>query len=141
MDQPHANALHTVIIARADYSAGEVLMYLGIIVVLAVLMGVSALVIKRKLFNAQADDQPPLGFTLKDLRQMHAMGQLSDEELERAESRSLSVTRAMYLGDEQPPGEEVELGDELINPTPDAGSGPENDPQPPDKNGGSGAGS
>lgn len=86
------------LLAESKKFASEIYFWLGVIVVLAFVLGGVALWLRRRLFDDR-DDQPPLGFTLKDLRAMHARGDLSDEELAAAEEKALSRTRALYLGD------------------------------------------
>lgn len=54
---------------------------------------VFAVRIKRR-FTAE-DDAPPVasGFTLSDLRQMHKLGQLSDDEFERAKEKVVAAAK------------------------------------------------
>ena len=125
----------------------RVYLWLGVIVLLGVLLAVVALYIRKRVLTRS--ENPPMGFTLKDLRLLHAQGQLSDEELAAAEARTLARTRTHYLG-EQPkePGESAaepiradagpsEFDSSTIDPPSDE-PGAENPPADPDKNGGSG---
>lgn len=110
-------------------------MWLGIIVALAILLAVFALALRKKLFRR--DQAPPMGFTLSDLRQMHAEGQLSDEELAQAEARTLTRSRSHYLGDSETAEDEGEP-ESTGDPQADE-SGAENIGDDPDKNLGNGS--
>lgn len=66
---------------------GDVAIWLGIFVVLIIVLGVSAMAIRRKV-NAPSVNST-IGFTLADLRVMHERGELSLEEFERARDRML----------------------------------------------------
>ena len=91
----------------------EVLVWLGVIVVVAFGAGILFFVLRRKLKQDAEVEAPKLGFTLADLREMHARGELTDEELQRAEARTLAESRALYLGgDEEEEAEEVVIGED-----------------------------
>ncbi|MGB1142138.1 MAG: hypothetical protein ACPG1A_14650, partial [Halioglobus sp.] len=77
-----------LLLAKDKTFASEVFFWLGVIVALAFVLGFVALWLRKKLLTPPS--QPLMGFTLKDLRQMHAQGQLSDEELALAEEKSLA---------------------------------------------------
>ena len=120
----------------------RVYLWLGVIVALGVLLGIAALYLRKRMMSR--DEAPPMGFTLKDLRRMHAEGQLSDEELAAAEARTLARSRSHYLGDpdqatadESDPAGEPEESSTIDPPPEDAGA--ENPPDNPDKNGGGGS--
>ncbi|MFK7790311.1 MAG: hypothetical protein AB8C95_12565 [Phycisphaeraceae bacterium] len=100
----------TNVLGDSKRFASQVYMWLGVIVVLAFLLAGIALWLRRRLFDDR-DDQPPMGFTLKDLRAMHAQGHLSDEELAAAEEKALSRSREHYLGDAAEAAEEDEPED------------------------------
>lgn len=100
-------AQSALLLANTKKAASEIYFWLGVIVALAFVLGLIALWLRRKLMAAE-DDQPPLGFTLKDLRAMHERGQLSDEELAAAEERALARSRSHYLGQTVAPVEEPE---------------------------------
>ncbi|MEO0474617.1 MAG: hypothetical protein AAF085_01425 [Planctomycetota bacterium] len=85
----------------------EIYFWLGVIVALAIAMGLIAMWLRKKLIGAP-DDQPFTGFTLKDLRALHEQGQLSDEELAAAEEKALARSRSHYLGHTVAPVEEPE---------------------------------
>lgn len=86
-----------LLLAADKTFASQVYFWLAVIVVLAFALGFIALWLRRRLID-QRDEQPPMGFTLKDLRQLHAQGQLSDEELAAAEEKALARSRSHYLG-------------------------------------------
>lgn len=94
-----------LVLAQNKKIASEVLFWLGIIVVLAFALGFIALWLRKRLIG-EREEKPPIGFTLKDLRAMHAAGQLSDEELALAEEKALSKARSHYLGKPIPTHEE-----------------------------------
>lgn len=133
----HLTMPDPILAANSAFSK-EVFLWLGVIVVLGFLLGIVALVLRRKLM---ADDAPPpIGFTLADLRAMHAAGQLSDEELAAAEAKTLAKTRAAYLGEETA-SEESESGSPhdgaaQAEPKRNPDAGAENVQDDPDKNAG-----
>lgn len=139
-----------------QYAASDVMIYAGVLLALLIVLATVASLLRRRYMNQSNDDAPPLGFTLKDLREMHAAGQLSDEELAKAEAKSLAASRALYLGPDQtdepvesdlddPAGdavesdaEEIEQPDDLPpDDAPDANRlpRPDDDPAGPDKTG------
>ena len=85
-----------LLLAESKKFASEIYFWLGVIVVLAFALGFVALWLRKKLLTPH--EQPPMGFTLKDLRKLHEMGQLSDEELAAAEEKALARSRSHYLG-------------------------------------------
>lgn len=94
------------LLAKNKTFTSEVFIWLGVIVALAFVMGFTALWLRKKLMNPPS--QPLMGFSLKDLRQMHDEGQLSDAELARAEEKALSRSRSHYLGLAAAPPQEAE---------------------------------
>ena len=122
-----------LLLANGKKSMSEIYLWLGVIVVLAFALGVIALWLRKRLLAK--DDQPVMGFTLKDLRAMHAQGQLSDEELAAAEEKALSRSRSHYLGDVAPGPEEPEdIGHLSTGSEDDPEGGPENVDGVSDKN-------
>ncbi|MFN3168808.1 MAG: hypothetical protein ACE37H_17270 [Phycisphaeraceae bacterium] len=123
----------------------EVILWLAVLVAACVLLAVAALAIKKRLFGG-ADTSSPVGFTLADLRRLHAQGQLSDEELAAAEARTLARSRSHYLGDETAGGSAEQAEEHprphasSTNDPPNRGPGAENRGDNPDKNGGGGPG-
>jgi uncharacterized membrane protein len=75
----------------ASRLVGDVLPWLGVLV-LAVLIGVAAIHFVRRWFTR--DDEKPADFTLQQLRELHAAGNLTDEEFERAKSAVIGRTTA-----------------------------------------------
>lgn len=88
----------STLLAAQRYSPMQVWIRLGLVVVLALGLVVVAVWIRRRLLGG-GDEPPPVGFTLADLRSLHAAGQLSDEELAKAEAKAAARSRAHYLGD------------------------------------------
>lgn len=123
-----------LLLADAKKFASEIYFWLGVIVALAFVLGFIALWLRKRLMGP-VDDQPPLGFTLKDLRKMHAAGQLSDEELALAEEKSMARTKSHYLGVPSPAVEEPEdVGHLSTGDEEDLKGGPENMGGSSDKN-------
>ena len=85
-----------LLLAESKKFASEIYFWLSVIVVLAFVLGFAALWLRKRLLTPH--DQPPVGFTLKDLRKLHESGQLSDEELAAAEEKALARSRSHYLG-------------------------------------------
>ena len=134
-----------VLLADAKKFASTVYFWLGLIVALGFALGLIAMWLRKKLMTPY-NDITPMGFTLKDLREMHAQGQLSDEELAAAEEKALARTRSHYLGqeaDSSDGGVEVEdVGhlstddeEDSDNDGGDSGAGTENVDGSADKNG------
>lgn len=122
-----------LLLADAKEFATTVYFWLGVIVALAFVMGFTALWLRKKLMTPPS--QPPMGFSLKDLRQMHAEGQLSDEELARAEGKALSRSRSHYLGlAAAPPQEAEDIGHLSTGDEEDIEGRPENIDDVSDKN-------
>ncbi|MEO0513857.1 MAG: SHOCT domain-containing protein [Planctomycetota bacterium] len=102
--------------ANPGDSMGQVILWCGVLLLAAVVLGVAFFLIRKRL--ASMDDESPavgnpLGFTLADLRQMHAEGQLSDEEFDFAKRKMVAKAKAELDGpaaaDEDP--ELIDLGD------------------------------
>jgi hypothetical protein len=80
-------------------SAGELfpslLPWLLALLGLVIVGGGVLLLVRRWLRSDEADGPADVGFTLQDLRDMHRVGELSDEEFERAKSAMIEqVQRA-----------------------------------------------
>ncbi len=74
--------------------------YALLIVALAVLLGLVALAVRKKLTQpGEADASAGMGFTLADLRRMHDAGEIDDAEFARAKAKMLAHARA-GLGDD-----------------------------------------
>ncbi|MEM7576367.1 MAG: SHOCT domain-containing protein, partial [Planctomycetota bacterium] len=69
--------------------------YVLIIIVLAVLVGIVAYVVRKRLVQPESVEVGGgLGFTLSDLRGMHEAGEIDDAEFARAKSKMLAHARA-----------------------------------------------
>ncbi|MFI4861582.1 MAG: SHOCT domain-containing protein [Phycisphaerales bacterium JB063] len=99
-------------------AAKGIYFWLGMIVLAAVVMTVLALIL-RKLLLPGSDEPVNMGFTLADLREMHAKGELTDEEFDQAKRQMLARGRSMLSDEEEggPGGEssgkpvdEIDLG-------------------------------
>jgi len=80
-------------LARADKSSrllGEILPWLILLVGVVLAGGVAIYFIRRSLKDSQSHAE---AFTLQDLRDMHAAGELSDEEFERAKAQMIGRLR------------------------------------------------
>jgi uncharacterized membrane protein len=62
-------------------TAHEVIALASVVLVLAILLGLTVLLYRRHYFTARTDQTST--FTLADIRKMHRDGQVSDEEYER----------------------------------------------------------
>lgn len=123
------------LLAEAKNFASQIYFWLAVILALAFVLGFIALWLRKKLLRPY-DDISPMGFTLKDLRAMHAEGQLSDEELAQAEAKALARTRSHYLGVDAKTEDEVEdLGHLSTDSEEDSVPGTENEDDSSDKNG------
>lgn len=118
---------------RVAQNMGRVLFWCAVLVGAAVLLAVVFLVIRKRL--ASLDDESPsmggnlMGFTLADLRQMHAAGQISDEEFDVAKRKMAARAKAQLDSDDADPDHEpefIDLGD-LTE------AGDNHPPAPPDK--------
>lgn len=124
-----------LLLADTKQFASQVYLWLGVIVALVFVLGLIAMWLRRRLMDPQ-DDQPPMGFTLKDLRAMHAQGHLSDEELAAAEEKALAKSRSHYLGDQEAASEEPEdIGHLSTGSEDESAGGTENTDDVSDKNG------
>lgn len=69
--------------------------YALLIIVLAVLVGIVAYVVRKRLIQPEpVEVGGGLGFTLSDLRTMHEAGEIDDAEFARAKSKMLAHARA-----------------------------------------------
>lgn len=76
----------------------DVMIWLVVIVGLAVVLGVVAVIIRRRSLG---DTGPSIGFTLADLRAMHESGEISDEEFATAKARMLGTAKAELAESEE----------------------------------------
>ncbi len=90
----------------ADVDSGNILSVLfWTVVTIAALIAGYVVVMRVKNWLSGPDvSSAPLGFTLSDLRKMHAAGQMSDEEFEKAKSRTIEASKKLM---EKPPAKDV----------------------------------
>ncbi len=82
--------------------AYTVLLWAGLIIAAAILMGMLSLAIRKRLLKPDEPDAGGvMGFTLADLRQMHAEGQMTDAEFTQAKRRLIANARAEFADDEE----------------------------------------
>ena len=95
-----------------------------VVLLAAAAMGIAFAVI-RKLLLKEEEPAVSAGFSLSDLREMHAQGQLSDEEFDHAKRRMLANTRAQMQLDEPADDETPPLDlDAPIDPPDDPDKNP-----------------
>ncbi len=96
-----APLLPLLVAQAAGQSSAAILRWLAVILVLCVAIIAFALWLRRRL---QAEDEDPLpdtpGFTLADLRDMHAQGKLTDEEFATAKAGIIARSRALLHPEE-----------------------------------------
>jgi len=81
---------------------GSILLWSGLLLVVLFVLWITIQSLRRRLGE---DDKSTLSpFTLHDLRQMHAAGQLTDEEFEKARDAMVRKAKAR-LGDDKAPAE------------------------------------
>jgi hypothetical protein len=76
----------------------QLLVWLGLFALILAVLGV-ALTVIRKIYAQGGQSQAPTSFALHDLRQMHAAGELTDEQFERAKHRVIGMSRAAAGGE------------------------------------------
>ena len=96
----------------AKEAAQGIYLWLGVIVLAAVVLGVVAAVVRKRV-SSKDDGAGPLGFTLADLRELHAKGEMSDEQFEQAKGQMLAQGRSLLAAD---PGDEADSGGISGNP-------------------------
>ena len=69
----------------------DVAIWLAVLGLLVIVGGVVLLHLRRRM--GRDESAPPTGFTLHDLREMHARGELTDEEFQRARTALLAGVR------------------------------------------------
>lgn len=77
---------------NAQQLFGDIMPWLLVLVGLIIAGGVLIMILRRRLH--EADSSPSQGFTLHDLRQLHASGELTDEEYERAKAQMIGSVKA-----------------------------------------------
>ena len=68
----------------------DVLPWVGMFVLLILLGGGLAMLIRRSIF---AGSEPTVGFTLEDLREMRERGEITTEEFEQSRSRMMAALK------------------------------------------------
>ena len=87
---------------KPEPEAYSVLLWAGLIVVAAILMGILSLAIRKRLLRPdEADAGGTIGFTLADLRRMHEDGQMTDDEYIQAKRRLIANARSQFADDEE----------------------------------------
>lgn len=135
--------------ARAARAQGDIWFYLAVLVAAAVVIAVIGLVARKYLSEPIEATEGEAVFDLSELRRLHRLGQLTDDEYEAAKAAVL-INGADYLGTDstgaprparpapRPTGDpDIELGPELLGPTtpplppgePDNGREDENRPK------------
>jgi hypothetical protein len=66
---------------------GEILPWLLVLIGVVMAGGVLIMFIRRRLQDSSSSSSP--GFTLQDLRNLHARGELTDDEFERAKTQMI----------------------------------------------------
>lgn len=93
----------------AQDASVQILWILGLVVLLAIVLGLVAWIVRKVTLGADAEPTPP-GLTLADLRQMHREGQMTDEEFEAA--KRLVVAQGLSMMSDAEEDREL-LGDSL----------------------------
>lgn len=104
-----------MLLCQAQDPSREIFFWLGAIVVAAIVLGVIAMVL-RKLLLGQ-DEAPAIGFTLADLRELHASGEMTDAEFAQAKGKMLAQNRAM-LEEGDPESDAEAQGDSVLGAGP-----------------------
>lgn len=74
----------------------DVLFWCGVLIVAIAIVGIAAMVVRRRVLGERTSEQE--AFTLRDLRQLHHDGQLTDQEFERA--KVVYITRELARVDD-----------------------------------------
>lgn len=85
----------------------KVLVWCGVLLAAAVVLGVVAMWLRRRLLREDESEGISMGFTLKDLRRMHEEGQLTDEEFDFARRKMVAKTRAELLPQDEAEDDEA----------------------------------
>ena len=116
----------------------EVFFYAGVILLAGFIMGAAFFLLRQRL-NRQEGPDPGvgLGFTLSDLRQMHAQGQITDEEYQQAKRKMIAKTRATLVEEGEIEADDGEIHfDDEDGGDPDATGfeeGPDDEDDDPDR--------
>ncbi|MBB6430965.1 SHOCT domain-containing protein [Algisphaera agarilytica] len=122
-------------------NSGQVLFWSSVLLGAAIVLGLAFFILRKRLnsMDEDAGTGNPMGFTLADLRDMHAQGQISDDEFEFAKRKMIAKAKAKLDADSVPEGDEPEitdLGDLTQATSPDKAEppAPPSDEPPADKN-------
>lgn len=83
-----------------------ILPWLGLLVLLVIAGGVVIFYLRRLLNSNQSLDSP--GFTLQSLRELHAAGEMTDEEFEKAKAAMIG----RVVGPKETPAEQAKTDDQ-----------------------------
>ena len=102
--------------APAGNLFGDLLPWLGLLVVIVLIGGGIAIWLCRRLMSGDAAGA--VGFTLGDLRELHARGEISTEEFEKAKSQMIAglTRREEISGPESSPTSESQVRGEVPPP-------------------------
>jgi uncharacterized membrane protein len=102
--------------APAGNLFGDLLPWLGLLVVIVLIGGGIAIWLRRRLMSG--DSAGSVGFTLGDLRELHARGEISTEEFEKAKSQMIAglTRREEISGPESSPTSESQVRGEVPPP-------------------------
>ncbi len=102
--------------APAGNLFGDLLPWLGLLVVIVLIGGGIAIWLRRRLMSGDAAGA--VGFTLGDLRELHARGEISTEEFEKAKSQMIAglTRREEISGPESSPTSESQVRGEVPPP-------------------------
>jgi uncharacterized membrane protein len=102
--------------APAGNLFGDLLPWLGLLVVIVLIGGGIAIWTRRRLMSGDAAGS--VGFTLGDLRDLHARGEISTEEFEKAKSQMIAglTRRGEISGPESPTTSESQVRGEVPPP-------------------------
>ena len=94
----------------AQATAGNVFFILLWMLATVALLVVGYVVVTRlrSWLRGSEGETSPAGFTLSDLRKLHAEGQMTDEEFEKAKAKAVQAARAMM---EKRPKKQQAAGD------------------------------
>lgn len=89
------------ILSQTDPSAqgtGRVIVWIGLLMAAVLVLGFMVLKMRRRLLAEDEPANPESAWTLQDLRTLHARGDLSDEEFEKAKAALILGTRSAPSG-------------------------------------------
>lgn len=99
------------LLAQGPAAVGRVVFWCGVLLLSAAALALVAWVLRRRLVSEDDHEPLPMGFSLSDLRTLHARGELSDEEFEHAKRRMVAGTRARLEVEPSAAAEPAATGD------------------------------